>query len=60
MRTKFFVAWGVGAAAVGTVNRPFAFTGKLDKLIVRIDRSQLPPGDTQKLEAAGRNNHVSD
>jgi arylsulfatase len=31
---------------------PFAFTGKLNKLTIRIDRPQLSPQDIQKLEAA--------
>ena len=31
---------------------PFAFTGKLNKLTVKIDRPQLSPADIQKLEAA--------
>ena len=31
---------------------PFAFTGKLNKLTIKIDRPQLSPQDIQKLEAA--------
>jgi arylsulfatase len=31
---------------------PFAFTGKLNKLTIRIDRPQLSPADIKKLEAA--------
>jgi arylsulfatase A-like enzyme len=31
---------------------PFAFTGKLNKLTIKIDRPQLSPQDVQKLEAA--------
>ncbi|HRZ00707.1 MAG TPA: hypothetical protein P5024_04060, partial [Burkholderiaceae bacterium] len=30
---------------------PFAFTGKLNKLTVKIDRPQLSPADIKKLEA---------
>jgi len=33
---------------------PFAFTGKLNKLTIKIDRPQLSPEDIQKLEAAMR------
>ncbi len=39
---------------------PFRFTGKLDKLTVKIDRPQLSPADIQKLEAAMRNNEASE
>ncbi len=39
---------------------PFPFTGKLDKLTVKIDRPQLSPSDIQKLEAAMRNNKASE
>ena len=31
---------------------PFTFTGKLDKLTVKVDRPQLSPEDIKKLEAA--------
>ena len=39
---------------------PFAFTGKLNKLTLKIDRPQLSPADIQKLEAAMRNNKASE
>jgi arylsulfatase A-like enzyme len=39
---------------------PFAFTGKLIKLTLTIDRPQLSPEDIKKLEAAQRNNRVSE
>jgi len=39
---------------------PFTFTGKLNKLTVKIDRPQLPPGDIKKLEPTGRNNKSSE
>jgi len=39
---------------------PFPFTGKLDKLSVKVDRPKLTPEDIQKLEAAGRNNRSSE
>jgi arylsulfatase len=31
---------------------PFRFTGKLDKLTIKIDRPKLTPEDIKKLEAA--------
>jgi arylsulfatase len=39
---------------------PFAFTGKLDKLTIRLDRPQLSPEDIQKLEAAMRSKQASE
>ena len=39
---------------------PFTFTGKLVKLTLKIDRPQLSPEDIKKLEAAQRNNKVSE
>jgi len=38
----------------------FGFTGKLNKLTVKIDRPQLTPEDIKKLEAATRNNKASE
>ncbi len=35
---------------------PFAFTGKLNKLTIKVDRPTLSKEDVQKLEAAQRNN----
>jgi len=31
---------------------PFTFTGKLDKLTIKIDRPELSPADIKKLEEA--------
>jgi arylsulfatase len=31
---------------------PFAFTGKIDKLTIKIDRPQLTPADEKRLTAA--------
>jgi len=39
---------------------PFTFTGKLNKLAIKIDRPQLSPEDIKKLEAAMRNNKMSE
>ena len=39
---------------------PFKFTGKLNKLTLTIDRPKLSPEDIKKLEAATRNNKVSE
>ena len=40
---------------------PFAFTGKLDKLTLKIDRPKLSPADIKRLEQEGqRNNRASE
>lgn len=39
---------------------PFAFTGKLNKLTIQVDRPQLSPDDVKRLEAAQRNNRTSE
>ena len=39
---------------------PFALTAKLNKLTIKIDRPQLSPEDIKKLQAAQRNNKVSE
>jgi len=39
---------------------PFAFTGKIDKITLTIDRPKLTPEDEKRLMAAGRNNKTSE
>jgi arylsulfatase A-like enzyme len=39
---------------------PFSFTGKLNKLTIKVERPQLSPEDIKKLEAATRNNKASE
>jgi arylsulfatase A-like enzyme len=39
---------------------PFNFTGQIKKITLSIDRPQLSPEDIKKLEAAQRNNRVSE
>ena len=39
---------------------PFAFTAKLNKLTIKVDRPQLSPEDIKKLQAAMRNNKLSE
>ena len=39
---------------------PFAFTGKIQKITLTIDRPKLSPEDIKKLQAAHRNNRVSE
>lgn len=44
----------------GDYQTPFTFTGKLNKLTLKVDRPQLSPEDIKKLEAAQRNNKTSE
>jgi hypothetical protein len=39
---------------------PFTFTGKIQKITLKIDRPQLSPEDVKRLEAAQRNNRTSE
>src|SRR5262245_41313461 len=39
---------------------PFAFTGKIDKISLTIDRPQLSAADVKKLQQAQRNNKASE
>jgi arylsulfatase len=39
---------------------PFNFTGKFNKITIKVDRPQLSPEDVKKLESASRNNKVSE
>ena len=39
---------------------PFTLTAKLNKLTIKVDRPQLSPEDIKKLEAAMRNNKMSE
>jgi arylsulfatase len=39
---------------------PFKFTGKLNKLTLKIDRPKLTSADIEKLKAATRNNRAAE
>jgi arylsulfatase A-like enzyme len=39
---------------------PFTFTGKFNKITIKVDRPKLSPADIKKLEAATRNNKASE
>ena len=39
---------------------PFTFTGKINRLTIKVDRPKLSPEDEVKLEAAQRNNKASE
>ncbi len=58
-------AFDIGSDTLTGVNDadyqpPFAFTGGLDKLTIKVDRPHLSPEDIQKLEAAMRDHKVSE
>jgi arylsulfatase A-like enzyme len=44
----------------GDYQIPFAFSGKLEKITLTIDRPQLTPQDIEKLKTAQRNNRASE
>jgi arylsulfatase len=44
----------------GDYQPPFAFTGKIDKITLSIDRPTLTPEDVKKLEQAQQSNHASE
>ena len=39
---------------------PFKFTGKINKLTIKVERPKLTPEDIKQLEAAQRNNRMSE
>jgi arylsulfatase len=58
-------SFDVGSDSITGVNDadykpPFALTAKLNKLTIEVDRPQLSPEDIKKLEAAQRNNKMSE
>jgi hypothetical protein len=44
----------------GRLKPPFPLTAKYNKLTIKVDRPQLSPEDIKKLEAAMRNNKMSE
>jgi len=58
-------AFDIGSDTLTGVNDadytpPFKFTGKLNKLTIKVDRPKLSPEDIKKLEGAMRNNKMSE
>ncbi|MFZ0256346.1 MAG: sulfatase-like hydrolase/transferase [Gammaproteobacteria bacterium] len=58
-------AFDIGSDTLTGVNDadykpPFPLTAKLDKLTIKVDRPQLSPEDIKKLQAAMRNNKMSE
>jgi arylsulfatase len=58
-------AFDIGSDTLTGVNDadykpPFPLSAKLNKLTIKVDRPQLSPEDIKKLQAATRNNKVSE
>ena len=65
MMRQWYESFDIGSDTLTGVNDadyqpPFTFTGKLNKLSLKIDRPQLSPADIKKLEQAQRNNKASE
>jgi arylsulfatase len=57
---NFDIGADTGTPVADDYEVPFRFTGKLDKLTLKIDRPQLTPEDIQKLKQATRNNRAAE
>jgi arylsulfatase len=57
---NFDIGADTGTPVSNDYQVPFAFTGKLVKLSLTIDRPKLSPADIQKLKATQRNNRISE
>jgi uncharacterized protein YcfL len=58
-RISLFLIVAVVAMTAGPVSAQ-QVTGTLNKLTIKVDRPQLSPADIKKLEAAMRNNKMSE
>jgi arylsulfatase len=57
---NFDIGADTGTPVAEEYQVPFKFTGKLEKLTLKIDRPQLTPADIEKLKQATRNNRASE
>jgi arylsulfatase len=57
---NFDIGADTGTPVAEDYQVPFKFTGKLNKLTLKIDRPQLTPADIEKLKQATRNNRASE
>jgi arylsulfatase len=57
---NFDIGADTGTPVADDYQVPFRFTGKLDKLTLKIDRPRLTPEDIQKLREATRNNRAAE
>jgi arylsulfatase len=57
---NFDIGADTGTPVSNEYQVPFKFTGKLDKLTLKIDRPKLSPADIEKLKEATRNNRAAE
>ena len=57
---NFDIGADTGTPVSNDYEVPFRFTGKLDKLTLRIERPKLSPADIEKLKEATRNNRAAE
>ncbi len=57
---NFDIGADTGTPVSNDYNVPFRFTGKLDKLTLKIERPKLSPADIEKLKEATRNNRAAE
>ena len=57
---NFDIGADTGTPVADDYQVPFKFTGKLEKLTLKIDRPQLSTADIEKLRQAQRNNKASE
>jgi hypothetical protein len=57
---NFDIGADTGTPVSNDYQVPFRFTGKLNKLTLKIDRPQLSPADIEKLKEATRNNRAAE
>ena len=57
---NFDIGADTGTPVANDYQVPFRFTGKLDKLTLKIDRPTLTPADIEKLRQATRNNRAAE
>jgi arylsulfatase len=57
---NFDIGADTGTPVADDYQVPFRFTGKLDKLSLKIERPKLTPEDIQKLRQATRNNRAAE
>jgi len=57
---NFDIGADTGTPVADDYQVPFRFTGKLDRLTLKIDRPKLTPADIEKLKQATRNNRAAE
>jgi len=57
---NFDIGADTGTPVSNEYEVPFKFTGKLDKLTLKIDRPKLTPADIERLKQATRNNRAAE